>query len=87
MNWRIVYRRSALRKLASLPVRDRDRIFNAITRLAANPYLGTPLKGELTGLYKYRIGDWRVIYELRPEEAGGATLVVRALGARGDIYK
>lgn len=27
-----------------------------------------PLKGNLLGLYRYRIGNWRIIYEVLEEE-------------------
>lgn len=42
------------------------------------------LKGELAGLYKLRVGAYRVIYEiLRHEES----VVVHAIGHRRDIYR
>jgi mRNA interferase RelE/StbE len=28
-----------------------------------------PLVGTLTGLYRYRVGDWRVIYEVMSEDS------------------
>lgn len=43
-----------------------------------------PLKGDLSGLYKFRIGDYRVIYELLPEEE---LILIHTLGHRRDIYK
>lgn len=50
-----------------------------------NPrHFGEPLKGELAGLWRYRIGDFRVICEMQDER-----LVVLALsvGHRRDIYR
>ena len=85
MTYAVVFRKAALRKLAALPASERQRLFAAIDRLAENPAAGTPLKGKLPGLYRSRVGDWRVIYEI----TGGLEpyVVVRAIGARGDIYK
>jgi mRNA interferase RelE/StbE len=43
-----------------------------------------PLKGEFSGLYKLRQGDYRIIYEiLRSEE----TIVVHLIGHRREVYE
>ena len=41
------------------------------------------LRGELSGLYRYRVGQLRVVYSIFPEER---IVYVRAIGPRGDIY-
>lgn len=42
-----------------------------------------PLKGsQFKGLYKYRVGDWRLIYQIRGEEICFVTL-----GHRSDVYR
>ena len=43
-----------------------------------------PLRGDLIGLYKFRIGDYRVIYEIIHEEK---TIVIHAVGHRREIYR
>ncbi|MCM2265925.1 MAG: type II toxin-antitoxin system RelE/ParE family toxin [Desulfuromonadales bacterium] len=47
-------------------------------------HFGDPLKGGLTGLWRYRIGDYRVICEIQD-----ARLVVLAIaiGHRREVYK
>jgi mRNA interferase RelE/StbE len=42
------------------------------------------LKGNLAGLFKYREGDYRIIYEPIPEEK---VLVIHEIGHRSEIYK
>jgi len=42
------------------------------------------LAGDLAGLYKLRIGDYRVIYEVLSAER---TLVIHAIGHRSQIYR
>ncbi len=42
------------------------------------------LTGDLAGLYKLRVGDFRVIYEILASEA---TLLVHAIGHRREIYR
>ena len=43
-----------------------------------------PLEGNLSGLYKLRVGDWRVIYEINVKEK---VLTVHKVGHRREIYK
>lgn len=42
------------------------------------------LTGDLAGLYKLRIGDYGVIYEVLSSER---TIVIHALGHRSEIYR
>ena len=63
---------------------DRARLVAAIDRLAETPHLGAALKGDLRGLRRLRVGDYRVVYEVRDEE-----LVVLAIRVahRRDAYR
>ncbi len=66
---------------------DRTRIVAAIDRLAETPHLGAALKGDLRGLRglrRLRVGDYRVVYEVRDEEL--VVLVVRVTHRR-DAYR
>jgi mRNA interferase RelE/StbE len=45
-----------------------------------------PLSGELQGLFRYRVGDYRVIFELRAD--GSITiLTVLRIKHRKDVYR
>jgi mRNA interferase RelE/StbE len=44
----------------------------------------TALKGELSGLFKLREGDYRIIYQILHKER---TLVIHAIGHRREIYR
>jgi mRNA interferase RelE/StbE len=43
-----------------------------------------PLRGELAGLHRIRIGDSRIVIEIQSTER---LIIVLAIGSRGDIYK
>jgi mRNA interferase RelE/StbE len=76
----------ATRELMRLDKPVGRRIVERINWLAANLDSVVPeaLAGNLAGLYKLRVGDYRVIYEtLRQEE----TIVVHAIGHRSEIYR
>ena len=44
----------------------------------------SPLKGELSGLYKIREGTYRIIFEIIQREQ---IIVIHSIGHRKDIYK
>ena len=60
------------------------RVARAIDRIAEDPELGTPLKGSLTGLLKYRVGPYRIIYEVH---RGRLLIVVIDIGHRKEVYR
>jgi mRNA interferase RelE/StbE len=46
--------------------------------------LGKPLKGVLKGLYRYRIGDYRIMYVI---DKGDNQISILFAGKRKDIYR
>ena len=43
-----------------------------------------PLKGNLAGHYRYRVGDYRLIYLIREQQG---TVFVLKIAHRGDVYE
>ena len=84
MSYSIRIKGSAARELEKVARPDRLRIVNAIDRLAENPFLGNVLKGDLRGLRRLRLGDYRVLYEVRRDEL--VVLVVR-VAHRREVYR
>ena len=83
MAYNIVYKRSVQRDLKKLAKAEADRILNEIEQeLSKNADTYPVLKGQFSGLRKYRIGDYRVIYAL----LGDDCLVLR-IGHRKEVYK
>ncbi len=77
-------KRSAARELARVPRRDRERIVHVIDRLADNPLAGSPLKGDLRGLRRVRVGDYRVVYEVLD---GELVVLVVLVAHRREAYR
>ncbi len=67
MNFSIRIKGSAAKELKRVARKDRTRIVAAIDRLAENPFLGNALKGGRRGLRRLRVGDYRVLYEVRED--------------------
>lgn len=64
----------------------RQRILDKTQWLAehADELPHEPLSGQWSGMYKLRVGDYRVVYDLNHEKK---VLTVHAVGHRRDIYK
>jgi mRNA interferase RelE/StbE len=74
--------RSARDSLASLDFLLADAIIEALGELERDPELGHELRGRLRGLRSYRVGAYRIIYELRDAK----TVRVVAIRHRGHAY-
>ena len=77
---------SALDDLKRLDKPIIRRILSRLEWLTANFETITPesLSGELRDFYKFRVGDYRVIYQIISEEK---VLVIHTIGHRRDIYR
>ena len=75
---------SAAKELARIVKTDRTRIVTSIDRLAENPFLGNALKGHMRGLRRLRVGDYRVLYEVRDDAL--IVLVIR-VAHRREVYR
>mgnify|MGYP001602504068 CR=1 FL=1 len=80
---KVSYKESVAGDLRRLDKSTARRILDKLERtLSANPDAGIPLTGEFRGLFRYRIGDYRVIYTKAPD----GILVLR-LRHRKDAYR
>jgi mRNA interferase RelE/StbE len=61
-----------------------QRFLNAFRAIAQDPHQGKPLHGELRGLTSYRLGSYRIIYEIRHAQL---LVIVIDLGHRRHIYR
>ena len=63
------------------------KIARCLQQLEQNPYQHPKiktLKGKLTGYYRYRIGDYRVIYLIDDKEN---QVLVNTIAHRSEVYK
>lgn len=61
-----------------------EQIAKAIDRLALHPGLGEPLRGEWKGYWKYRTGNYRIVYRV---EHSRLLIYVITIGDRKDVYR
>jgi len=76
------YKSSVSRDLKKIDKSQIGRLLDKLEEtLSENPNVGSPLKGKYQGLFKYRIGDYRVMYVKTTE----GVLVLR-IRHRGKVY-
>jgi len=68
MSYKAKFSRTFLKKWDKLPRETKERVRESIKAILLNPYLGTPLLGPLKGLWRLRIGKYRIIYEIVEKE-------------------
>jgi len=88
MRWRVRFERRALKELSKIPRQDQARISKFIHErllVRENPReIGEPLAGNLSGYWKYRVGDFRLIAMIEDMEI---TITIIRIGNRREIYR
>lgn len=84
MTYSLRIKSSAARELARVDKPARLRLITAIDGLLDNPHRGQLLKGDLVGLRRLRVGDYRVVYEV---DAGELVVLVVHVGHRRQVYR
>jgi mRNA interferase RelE/StbE len=85
--YRIEFAKSATKEFDSLHEKIRTRILEALQLLASNPFSELLKFKKLRGadsLYRIRLGDYRVVYEIRSEKL---VILVIKIGHRKDVYR
>ena len=84
--FRIVYRKEAAKILLKMSSNTANLIREKLDLLAKNPFDNNPNIKQLKGVkaFRLRVGDWRIIYEVRNQEL---IILVLRIGAHGGIYK
>jgi mRNA interferase RelE/StbE len=88
MTWTVNYSKRAIKALAKIDSNNRKRILNFIDNIL--PHLDNPkqqgkqLTGQFRGLWRYRVGDYRLICNIQDDEV---IILVLDIGHRKKIYK
>ena len=86
--WRIEITRTAEKQIQKLSRGAQESIIQFLrerVQTADNPrQLGKPLHGDKGGLWRYRVGDYRLICDIQDERI---TVLVVRVGHRKDVYR
>lgn len=85
ISFTVIYESEALADLEKLSQDVRQRIIQKIDWLSENfeQITPQPLSSNLSGFFKLRVGDYRVIYEFSREER---IIIIDRVGHRREIY-
>ncbi len=86
MSWQIEFSKTSIKQLKKLDPQVRRKIvFYLKEKVAVAPReLGATLKNELSGFWKYRVADYRIICEHQDDKL--IVLVLR-VGHRKELYR
>ncbi len=85
--WKIILTKPAQKVYDNAPEDIQQRLDSCFADLEKNPIYGNkirPLTGQLRGLIRYRVGDWRVIFQLFKEKK---TVEIVAILPRSKAYR
>lgn len=82
--WTIHYEKEPEKFLEKADRPTKIRILRSLKKILDDPRsFGKPLIGALSGLWRYRVGDYRIICKLKDEEL---LILVIDIGHRSKIY-
>jgi len=81
--YRLVFAKSFEKEFGKLPKDVQERILESLVKTAENPHSGTRLQGRLAGLWRCRVGKYRIIYLIEAKES---SIVFLDVGLRKSIY-
>ena len=88
MDWTVDFDPRALAELQKLDRVVQKRILKFLRERIAGPAgareLGKPLTGEKVGLWRYRVGDYRIVCSVSDEQH---RVQVLRIGHRKDVYR
>lgn len=87
MTWTVEFDNRARKELRKLDPQTQERILKWLRQTLATDEdprrTGKSLKGRMKGLWRYRVGDYRIISQIQDENI--LILVIR-IGHRRDVY-
>ena len=80
----IVVTSKAEKQLLKLPKRIQLKVLTTFIALKQNPLSGIRLSGDLSGSYKKRLGDYRIVYDFHTKKS---VVVILKVEHRQGVYK
>lgn len=87
MLYRIVHHRLFEKEILKLPTHHQEKVYRLLISLKQNPQKlpsNTTLLKGYGNIYRTRLGDFRLVYQINHK---GKTIFVLGVGSRGNVYK
>ena len=72
------------KNLSKLPLHIQKKILKCFEIIKTNPVAGIKLHGELENYFKYRVGDYRIVYTFDSKKS---LIIVVKIEHRQGVYK
>lgn len=87
--WAVAFTPTFKKSIATVDKKIQGRVLAALSSLSESPVAVSgdtvkPLTGELKGLWRYRVGDYRLVYE---PDSQRRIVVLLDFAARGGVYE
>jgi mRNA interferase RelE/StbE len=83
VSFNLIYTKRAVKDVRKLEEKTKKRIGRALLRFSEDPFaFAEKLTENKIGSYRFRIGDYRAVFDL-----DGKNIVVLRIGHRRDIYR
>ena len=64
----LIFEKKVQKQLLKIPLPVHRRVITALRSIQTNPVSGIKLHGELKDYYKFRVGDYRIVYRFDSKE-------------------
>lgn len=83
MKYNLIYTNRSVKDIEKLDYSIKNRIGKALIRFSENPlHYSERLTNHDLGSYRFRIGDYRVIFDIE-----GSNIIILCVGHRKEIYR
>jgi len=84
LKYKVIYHKNIKKDLRKLDTKTIRVFFKAVKEIILkDPYQGIGLKGKYRGLWKYRIGNYRIIYSITDNEL---IILILRMRHRKNVY-
>lgn len=84
INYSIEFLNSAAKEFRKLSLEVKHSLIDPINSLSNNPYSHKTKKLKNADLYRIRIGDYRIVYQVEQKEK---IVLITKIGHRREVYK
>jgi len=83
--YKIIFDKKVIKDLKKIDTKEQEKILNAIEqKIAFDPYGGKRLVGTLSDFYRYRVGNYRIIYTIYEQQI---SIEIIKIAHRKEVYK
>jgi len=84
-NYNVIFKPSVEKDLRPLPKKIVERVFERIEQMRSEPHPRQAIKLSATGgLYRIRVGDYRIVYEVDPN---AMLIIIHYIRHRSEVYR